>query len=82
MDGPFALLKTTILVGAVFCIGGVAAVHHLAGLKLGDVATVAAAPERPRQSIEGLRSVLDPASTGSISRPTVVLDPCTGQKKP
>lgn len=82
MDGTFTLLKTTLLTGAVLCIGGVLAVHHLSGLKLGDYATVATASDRPRQSIEGMRSILDPIATGSVSRAQVVLDPCTGLKKP
>jgi hypothetical protein len=81
MDGTFTLLKTTLLTGAVLCIGGVLAVHHLSGLKLADYATLASAPA-PRQSIEGLRSILDPIATGSVPRASVVLDPCTGVKKP
>ncbi len=81
MDGTFTLLKTTLLTGAVLCIGGVLAVQHLSGLRLGDYATVASGADRPRQSIEGLRSILDPVSTGSVSRAPVVLDPCTGLKK-
>jgi hypothetical protein len=82
MDGTFTLLKTTLLMGGVLCIGGVLAVQHLSGLRLGDYATVASGADRPRQSIEGLRSILDPVSTGSVPRASVVLDPCTGLKKP
>lgn len=82
MDGTFTLLKTTLLAGGVLCIGGVLAVHHLSGLRLADYAALASPAERPRQAIEGLRSVLDPVATGSLPRgATVVLDPCTGTQK-
>ncbi len=82
MDGTFTLLKTTLLMGGALCIGGVLAVHHLSGLRLADYATMATASSGPRQSIEGLRSILDPVATGSVPRASVVLDPCTGLKKP
>ncbi|MHB2165875.1 hypothetical protein [Alsobacter sp. R-9] len=81
MDGSFTLLKTTLLAGGILCIGGVAAVHHLSGLRLTDYAMLAAQQSPPRQSIEGMRSILDPLTTGSVSGRPVVLDPCTGQRK-
>lgn len=83
MDGSFTLLKTTLLMGGVLCIGGVLAVHHLSGLRLADYAVLASPADKPRPAIEGLRSVLDPVATGSLPRgASVVLDPCTGGRKP
>jgi len=77
-----SMLMRTMASACIIVAVTVAAGQWLATARPGPVDRIVVASQvRPvKQSIEGIRSVLDPSSTGSVGRGrTVTLDPCTGE---
>ncbi|PSC05775.1 hypothetical protein SLNSH_07290 [Alsobacter soli] len=80
--GGGRLFAALTLFGVVLTVGSVSAVQYLAA-NVAPPAAQFAQGRTVKQSIASLKSVLDPMSTGSVSRiaTPVVLDPCTGARK-
>ncbi len=79
-DETASLVSNVAIVGMAMAILAVGAAHYLdehartGGQQLAN--------GRSGEFVEGLRSVLDPPTTGSISRPASIrLDPCTGNSR-
>ena len=80
--GGGRLFAMVLLGGGLVMFASTSAVNYLAANV--QTPTVAAAQPRPvKQSIAGLKSVLDPLTTGSVPKniSQIVLDPCTGARK-
>jgi hypothetical protein len=78
------MVGATIMAALTICMVSLAATHYLAAAVAPSAVQVAQArPPAVKQSIEQIRSVLDPVTTGSVQRnaSAIVLDPCTGARK-
>ena len=75
-----SMLTRTMASACIIVAVTVAAGQWLATGRPVDRVVVASQVRPVKQSIEGIRSVLDPSATGSVGRGrTVTLDPCTGE---
>ena len=78
------MLGATIMFALTICVVSAGAVRYLASsVQTSGVQVAQARVPSVKQSIEQIRSVLDPVSTGSVQRnaSAIVLDPCTGTRK-
>lgn len=74
------LFGATLLGAAVLTAASIGAVQYFANNATAPIQVARAAPVK--QSIAGLKSVLDPLTTGSVPRnASIILDPCTGARK-
>lgn len=75
-----SMLVRTMASACVIVAVTVAAGQWLAAARPVDRIVVASQTRPVKQSIEGIRSILDPSATGSVGRGrAVTLDPCTGE---
>jgi hypothetical protein len=79
-DETGSLVSNVAIIGVAMAILGVGAAHYLAERTRHQAMQLAAA--KSGTSIEALRSVLDPPTTGSIEhKATIRLDPCSGERR-
>ncbi len=75
-----SMLMRTMASACIIVAVTVAAGQWLATARPVDRIVVASQTRPVKQSIEGIRSILDPSTTGSLGRGRAVsLDPCTGE---
>ncbi len=78
-DETASLVTNVAVVGVAMAILGVGAAHYLAERTRLQAEQIAMAKGG---SLETMRSVLDPPTTGSIERRSSIrLDPCTGERR-
>lgn len=79
-DETASLVSNVAIVGIAMAILGVGAAHYLAERTRQQATQIASA--KTGTSLDSLRSVLDPPTTGSIERKmTIRLDPCSGEQR-